>query len=263
MPPSRPMIAVLLLAALQACATLKPPAELDRLGRRVLHAIAAGDSAALSQVADASMPTSAADDDYRAVALTLTAWAPDSITLVGWSVNVIGQTRNAQLAYELHGRQGWGLATLNFGERAEGYRLMGLNLTPEAGSLASLNAFRLRNRGPAHYLVLFATLASVVFTLVTAIRVWRTPMPRRRLLALLALVSFGSVALNWTTGQWGVQPVNLLLFGGAVARPGLVGPWVLTCGLPLGACIARWRRAEYRRQVTAERMADSPAAAAV
>jgi len=88
-------------------------------------------------------------------------------------------------------------------------------------------------------------------------------MPRRRLLALLALVSFGSVALNWTTGQWGVQPVNLLLFGGAVARPGLVGPWVLTCGLPLGACIALWRRAEYRRKVTEERMADSPAAAAI
>jgi hypothetical protein len=263
MRPSGALIAVLLLAALQACAMLQPPAGLDPLGRRVLHAIAAGDSAALSQIADASMPTSAADDDYRAVALTLTAWAPDSIALVGWNVNVIGETRNARLVYELHGRQGWGLATLNFGGRADGYRLVGLNLTPAAGPLASLNAFRLRSRSPAHYLVLFGTLASVVFTLASAILVWRTPMPRRRLLALLALVSFGSVALNWTTGQWGVQPVNLLLFGGAVARPGLVGPWVLTCGLPLGACIALWRRAGYRRQVAEERMADSAAAAAV
>jgi hypothetical protein len=257
------MIAVLFAAALLGCAMLKPPAELDPLGRRVLHAIAAGDSAALSQVVDERMPISAADDDYRSVALTFNAWAPDSIALVGWNVNVIGQTRNARLTYELHGRQGWGLATLNFAGRAEGYRLIGLNLTPEAGSLASLNAFRFRGRGPAHYLVLLATMASVLFTLATAVRVWRTPMPRRRLLALLALVSIGSVALNWTTGQWTVQPANLLLFGGAVVRAGFVGPWVLTCGLPLGACIALWRRAEYRRRVAAERMADSPAAAAV
>jgi hypothetical protein len=257
------LIAALLVALLPGCAMLKPPAELDPMGRRVLHAVAAGDSIALSQIADASMPTSAADDDYRSVALTLSAWAPDSIALVGWNVNVIGQTRNAQLSYELHGRQGWGLAILTFAGRAEGYRLVGLNLTPEAGSLASTNAFRLRRRDPAHYLVLLATITSVLFTFATAVRVWRTPMPRRRVLAFLALVSVGSVALNWTTGQWTVQPANLLLFGGAVLRAGLVGPWVLTCGLPLGACIALWRRAEYRRRVVAERMAHSPAAAAV
>jgi hypothetical protein len=142
-----------------------------------------------------------------------------------------------------------------------GYRLIGLTLTPEAGSLASLNAFTFRGRGPAHYLALVATMGSMLFTLATAVRVWRTPMPRRRLLTLLALVGFGSVALNWTTGQWTVQPANLLLFGGAVARSGSVGPWVLTCGLPLGACIALWRRAEYRRRVVAERMAGPPAAA--
>jgi hypothetical protein len=243
---------------------LNPPADLDSLGRRALRAIAAGDSATLGQVADASiMPTSAADDDYRAVALTLTAWAPDSVALVGWNVNVIGQARNAQLTYEVHGHQGWGLAILNFAGRGEGYRLVGINLRPEAGSLASLNAFRLRHRGPAHYLVLLGTVASVLFTLTTAVWVWRTPMPRRRLLALLALVSFGSVALNWTTGDWTVQPANLLLFGGALVRSGFVGPWVLTCGLPLGACIALWRRAEYRRRAVPERMADFPPAAAV
>lgn len=256
-------ITTLVAAGLLGCAMLKPPAELDSLGRRALRAIAAGDSAALGQVADASMPTSAADDDYRAVALTLTAWAPDSVALVGWNVNVTGQSRNAQLTYELHGHQGWGLAILSFAGRTEGYRLVGLNLTPQASSLASLNAFRFRGRGPAHYLVLFATVASVLFTLATAVGVWRTPMPRRRLLALLALLSFGSVALNWTTGQWTVQPTNLLLFGGAVVRVGFVGPWVLTCGLPLGACIALWRRAEYRRRVVPERMVDVPPAAAV
>jgi hypothetical protein len=114
--------------------------------------------------------------------------------------------------------------------------------------MASMNGFSLRGHGPAHYLMLAATLATVLFSLASAMLVWRTPMPRRRRFAALALVSFGAVALNWTTGEWGVQPVRLLLFGGAADRSGMVGPWILSCGLPLGACIALWRRAEHRRE---------------
>ena len=101
-------ITLLFVAGLPGCSTLKPPAELDSVGRRALRAIEAADSAALGQLADESLPTSAADDDYRAVALPLSAWAPDSVALVGWTVSVTGQTRDAQLTYELHGRQGWG-----------------------------------------------------------------------------------------------------------------------------------------------------------
>ena len=154
------------------------------------------------------------------------------------------------------------MRSLSFSRRPEGYRLIGLNLRPEATSLAAENTFRLRGRGLAHYVVLLATVASVLFTLATAVWTWRTPMPRRRLLAFVALVGFGTVTLNWTTGQWAVQPANLLFFGGAITRVGWAGPWTVTCGLPLGACLALWRRAEHRRAVSAERAAVVPAAAA-
>ena len=59
-------ITLLFVAGLPGCSTLKPPAELDSVGRRALRAIEAADSAALGQLADESLPTPAADDDYRA-----------------------------------------------------------------------------------------------------------------------------------------------------------------------------------------------------
>ena len=194
--------------------------------------------------------------------MTLGAWAPDSVALIDWNVSFVGRDRRAQLTYELHGHQGWGLASLNFAGRPDGYRLVGLNVTPEPGSQAELNAFGLGGRGLIHYLILIATIASVLFSFSTAVRVWRTPMPRRRLFAFLSLVGFGTISLNWTTGQWWVQPTHFVLFGGAFLRAGIVGPWILTCGLPLGACIGLWRRAEYRRALQL-RPTDSPSAAPV
>ncbi len=53
---------------------------------------------------------------------------------------------------------------------------------------------------------------------------------------LFILVGFGSIAVNWTSGQWRVVPFSIQLFSASVAAQ-LYGPWIVSASIPLGAIV--------------------------
>jgi hypothetical protein len=239
-------LTVLLFSA--GCGLTRPPKEYDDLSRRALRLTQAHDWFAMEPLLDPGLTNSTARAQLVEVGDSLRAWRPDSVALIGWNVVKANGHETAQLSYELHGAHGWGAAVLGFERRSGGPRVNAFQLVPRSQSLASENALTLRGRTPRHFVFLAALAASVVFSFGTAIIVLRTPMPRRWWLAGLALVSFGAVQLNWSTGVWRVLPAWFTLFGGGIQKSGPVAPWIVSVGIPLGAFIALWRRAQFLKQ---------------
>jgi hypothetical protein len=172
---------------------------------------------------------------------TLAAFHRDSTALIGWNTVQSPEGYRADLTYEIHGT-GWGLVTVVLTRREGGLALYGFHFTRMVASLGELNAFHIAGRSWRHYLVLVLAIVCLLFCLVTAIIVLRTPMPRRWLWALVSLVGIGVCSINWTTGGVFVNPAGFLLLCAAYLRPGLVGQWTVSFALPVGAAVALWRR---------------------
>ncbi len=51
-----------------------------------------------------------------------------------------------------------------------------------------------------------------------------------------AVVGLGKVAVNWTTGEWGIPPLSIQLSSASAAAP-LYGPWTIAVSRPLGAIV--------------------------
>lgn len=119
---------------------------------------------------------------------------------------------------------------------------------PEA--LARGNALSFAGKSALHYGALAWLVLSLLFILWAVIAVVRAPKFRWKwAFGLLCLVSVGQLTLNWTTGEWGVQALNISLLGlGLIKGPSAWGQWILTAAFPLGALISLTRVAQVRRE---------------
>src|SRR6185295_10348348 len=101
-------------------------------------------------------------------------------------------------------------------------------------------------------LFLAATIAVGAFTIGTAIFCWLSPIPRRKWLwRIFVLLAFGTLSLNWTTGEIRYQLVYLLLLGAGFSKP-FYGPALLNIGLPVGALLFWWQRRAWLKQKAGE-----------
>ena len=119
-----------------------------------------------------------------------------------------------------------------------------------AGPRLRETLFRLEGKSLLHYAVLGLVVALPIFTIYALVACFMTRMPGRKWAwALFILFGVGSVALNWTTGEWEFQPLRLQLLS-ASATAALYQPWVLSASFPLGAVIFLFRRRRLREPVT-------------
>lgn len=234
--------ALALVSLLGACNPLRVDPETDALSRRVLALAEAGDSASLYAVLH---PKLLAADPWGAawqVRDTLTLLRPDTIELVGYSVNATPKGMFYRYAYQAHGAGGWFLALVETYREADALLVTGFTIQRLPRSMQELNAFTLAGRGWRHYLVLLLAITSAVVCFGGAIVIARTPMPRRWRWVLVSMLGVGQVTINWATGEMTVSSVYLMLFGAGVVQAGPVGPWSVAASFPAGALIAlAWR----------------------
>jgi hypothetical protein len=95
--------------------------------------------------------------------------------------------------------------------------------------------------------MLVLTAVCFLTTLAGAVVAARTPMPRRWLWAVGALVGFGRFTFNWTTGQVEQAMAWVQLFAVGVFRPGLAGPWLISVSCPALAVVALERARRFRQ----------------
>jgi hypothetical protein len=90
-----------------------------------------------------------------------------------------------------------------------------------------------------------------------AVQVVRSPLKRRWLWVIVALIGFGKFGIEWGTGKVTQQWMAIQLFGAGIERHGLYGPWWIYLSMPGGAFLALDRR---RRSLAGQ--TEAPAAVA-
>lgn len=167
----------------------------------------------------------------------------DSATLVG--ANAFSSAGSSSvlrdLSFEVYGTRGIAFVHVRLVEEGTRRHIDALHMEPLERPLRAVHGFW-QNLRLVQGVVVAAAISVVVFTLWAAVRVARTPMPRRWGWAFVALIGVGKFAVNWTTGELGTEILSVQLLGASVLRNGLVAPWIVAFSFPIGAIVALQRR---------------------
>jgi hypothetical protein len=162
---------------------------------------------------------------------------PTSIKLVGAHRFHASDTITVNTTFEYGYGDRWLITNVAVRDKNGTKSIVGFNVNPIVQSLESQNRFSLAGKSGLHYAVFFAAVAVVLFTLYALVVCARTkPLKRKWLWILFILVGFGKLAVNWTTGEWGIAPFFLQIFSASVFAP-LYGPWTIAVSIPIGAAV--------------------------
>ena len=146
--------------------------------------------------------------------------------------------------YELGTGQRWAILQIILHPKGERLWLAGVYVQPADRSPSIAHAFSFRGKRAIHYLWLAMMLAAVATSITSLVLVLRTRGLRRKWLwAVGSALGFVSFQLNWTTGEWGIWPISIQLFGASALQNGPLLPWVMSFAIPVVAIIFLVRRA--------------------
>lgn len=128
------------------------------------------------------------------------------------------------------------------------YQALSMSYTEVTDDDEAAQSFWATGKTPGQHLFLVLALATPVFMIWTAVRVFRAPALEGRLAwALLCLVGMGTAWMDWTSGITGFMPTSLRLMGFGLERgPSPLAPWMVSLTLPVGALLASARLALAR-----------------
>jgi hypothetical protein len=235
--------------------------EHDRIAREFIAAVRAGDTArAIGYLPPGNRPPTIGDT-LRAVAAFLPAGPHDTLRVVGVHRFDGPGVQRSLLVFELHTAAGWGLAEVGVVEQGGTRHVDTFRTERTAASLQTTNAFRLSGKSAGHHLILLLAISCATLSIFVAVRAARTPMRRRWLWTLLALIGTSPLTLNWTTGGFGVQLLGVQLLSAGFSRAAPVGPWMIVAAFPIGALVTLTHLRRIRRGHAAVQ-GDTPATSA-
>jgi hypothetical protein len=168
---------------------------------------------------------------------------PDSLQIVDVNVQTQNGSTRRTLTYEMHASGRWALIQLVLDDNdADARRVEGIRVWPMDSSLQSRNALTLQHASAAGVVAALLAIVVFVFSLYAAVQVVRSPLKRRWVWAIVALVGFGKFGVEWRTGTVTQQWIAVYLFGTGIGRDGLYGPWWIFLSMPGGAVLALDRR---------------------
>jgi hypothetical protein len=212
------------------------PTDEDAIGRQYVEDIRDRNFTPLQK--DLAPGVQVPDDALMSLATFLNAGeAPKSVTIVTRNVGTVDGVTHYDLGYQYEFAKDLRLIELNLAKTGGVTKIAGLHTYAITVPLQQINAFRFKFKTTRFFVFLAAWLAMALFTLVTAIVCWRTPMGRSKpLWLLIILLGFGEFAINWTTGMIYYDLVALEIFAVGFTRD-LAGVWTLQIGFPLGAIL--------------------------
>ena len=228
------------------------PKDHDQLARQFLDRLRHADSAAAHAMLEPTVAANTAAADIERLVGLMNYGEPLAVELIGVNVRFfkpVGAegTQQSNLTYEIQFQQRWLLAAFVITSTKEGPRISSGNLQPLPDSLRVLNRFTLRNKSLVHYLFLAAVAGVLVLIVVALVLCARTKLRRRWLWMIFIAVGLGKFSLNWSTGQWEVAPISILLLGAAYMRASSYAPVVVSFGVPVGAIVFLTLRRRLQR----------------
>lgn len=141
--------------------------------------------------------------------------------------------------------QSWALAEIVFQGTPGSLQLAGFHVWPAKSDPSRLNDFNISKRGLLGNIWLLLMFGCVALCITAVVLIWRGRwLNRRWLWTIGSLIGFTGMGLNWSTGAWAVQIINVSLLGAGATKAGPFAPWILTFGVPIIAIIVivRWLR---------------------
>lgn len=195
------------------------------------------------------------------IAAGFPAGPPVSIKTVGFYEKtrvVQGESSSVvSLTYEYQYRDAWIVANVLLEKKNGAFTVEGIHAERLTESLETRNAFNLKGKDAAHWLMLLWVIANAVLCLCAFVLCLRTRIARHKWLwALFTLIGVTTLRFDWSSGHFAFQPFSVLLFSASVTTQSY-GPWVLGASIPLGAI---WFLAVRRRLAAASRPPPLPGA---
>jgi len=184
-------------------------------------------------------------DSIRALQRVMPSGRPDSLQIV--NVHVLNRwngSKRRTIDYQMHASGKWAVIELVLEEADVGAepRVAELHVWALAASLQTLNAFTLQRSTASGLIAALLALLILAISVYAAVQVVRSPLKRRWLWVIIALIGFGKFGVSWNTGSVTQQWMAVELFGAGIARFGLYGQWWIFLSMPGGAILALDRR---------------------
>lgn len=205
--------------------------------RSLVDQLRARDYAAIERALREDLRTPELRKTLETMAAVVPAGEPRSVTIVSAHKNTAPGVTWLTLRTEYEFATGWMLATVTTEMRDGARSITSFHVSPMEQSLVAQRSFGLAGKSLMQYGVLAAALAAFVISLYALYRCVRTKgLAKKALWILFILVSFGQLAVDWTSGEWRFVPLHLQLLGASFMAP-LDGPWMLVASLPVGAIV--------------------------
>ena len=240
------------------------PLAADSAARHVVLRVATGDSAFDEALVDPVMRTAETQGVIQQLRGLTAGRSVGPVKLVGSKWERTGGRETRTLVYEApleidalsavrlgEPQSVWFVAEVALRETGGRYKVTRLHVNVAERSLQALNSFS-GNLGIAQGIWLVMTALVLAIIAFAVVQVIRTPMPHRWVWVFVSLIGVSQGTINWTTGATAYQPLWWLLFGAAIGRSGLYGPWMLSLSFPAGAFwalnVVRIKRAQLARR---------------
>ena len=152
------------------------------------------------------------------------------------------------LQYEYEYNEFWLYLDFNLIPKDNSFSVHTFIARPHQQSLRKLHGINFLEKGFIHYLFTGLSIAIVFFMLISLIFAIKTPLTKKWLWIIYILFAFGSIQLNWTTGELGFSLVSIKLLGAGFSQGGIVSPWIMSFGIPVGAIHFWVKRIKLNKQ---------------
>ncbi len=169
-----------------------------------------------------------------------------STEIIGSQVHVFNGVWQGNFSFEYHFSNGWNLGNAVLRKIDGKYEVIGINVYQTEMSQKEIHAFNLSNKSILHYIILVLAVLVPIFIIVSTVVCIRTPIPKRKWLwVVFVLLGVSAIQINWTTGQYAIQLVNVNLLGSAAASISPHAAWVISASIPLGAIMFWFKRKKF------------------
>ncbi len=217
--------------------------EESQFARDYLQELHGRDFDYVKQYIDQSIENQVTDEKLLEIAEYFPGGDLLSTELIGTRISVSNSQWQGNFSFEYQFSGGWALANVVLHKSGEALSVVGFNVYRTGASQKEINKFSLIGKSAIQYSVLLMAIAVPLFILLTVYFCIRTPIPKKKWLwVLFMLVGFGSISVNWTTGQFGVQPFSIRLFASSAIAAGPFAPWIISASIPLGAILFWFKR---------------------
>ena len=191
---------------------------------------------------DPSMRDAATHNMLAKMAAQIPRQNPISVKIVGANRSKSEGIYTSSLVFEYQFPTNWILINVILHRKAGVATLADMDVRPVPDSLEHSNRFSLARKSAFQYLIFALAILIPIFISYALFLCIMTKITKRKWLWIIfILLGFGRITMNWTTGHWYFDPLNVQLFGTGAVAP-LFSPWLITVSVPVGAIIFLLRR---------------------